>query len=94
MQVPPIPQGPPVLNNIKVDNSVIGSINTGNVRSIDVSLTYLHSAGNDKTKDALKTLTEVILSDVSITDVQKNELVEQVAFLSVQGIVGASPDHS
>lgn len=89
MQVPPIPQGPPVLNNIKVDNSVIGSINTGNVRSIDVSLTYLHSAGNDKTKDALKTLTEVILSDVSITDVQKNELVEQVAFLSVQGIVGA-----
>jgi hypothetical protein len=89
MQVPPIPQGPPILNNIKVDNSVVGSINTGNVRTIDVSLTYLHSAGNDRTKDALKALTEAILSDTSIGDTHKNELVEQVAFLSEQAIAGA-----
>jgi hypothetical protein len=89
MQVPPIPQCPPILNNIKFDNSVVGSINTGNVEAIDVSLTYLHSAGNDRTRDALKALTEAILTDTSTPDTQKNELVEQVAFLSEQAIASA-----
>ena len=51
MQVPPIPQGPIILNNIKVDNSVVGAINTGNVRVIDVNLTHLHNAGNDRARD-------------------------------------------
>jgi hypothetical protein len=88
MQVPPIPTGPVILNNFKVDNSVVGSINTGNVKTIDVNLTYLHSVGNDKARDALKALTEAILGDTSMTDAQKNELVEQVAFLSDQAIAG------
>jgi hypothetical protein len=88
VQIPPLPAAP-IFNNIKVDNSVVGSLNTGNVRAIDVTLTYLHSAGNDKAKDALQTLTETILSDTSISDTQKNELVEQVAFLSAQAIAGA-----
>lgn len=30
MQLPEIPRGPVILNNIRVDNSVVGSINTGN----------------------------------------------------------------
>jgi hypothetical protein len=37
----------------------------------DVSLTYLHSAGNDRTRDALKALIEAILSDTSTGDTQK-----------------------
>ena len=48
IQIPPLPSAPLTLNNIKVDNSVVGSINTGNVRAIDVNLTYLYGAGNDK----------------------------------------------
>jgi tRNA A-37 threonylcarbamoyl transferase component Bud32 len=79
-----------VLNNIKVDNSVVGSINTGNVQAIDVSLTNLHNTGNDQARDALKALTEAILSDTSTGDTQKNELVEQVAFLSEQAVVNAT----
>jgi hypothetical protein len=78
---------PMVFNNTSVDNSVIGSINTGNVQAIDVSLTNLHNAGNDNARDALRALTEAILGDTSITDAQKNELVEQVAFLSEQAVV-------
>ena len=78
-----------VLNNIRVDNSVVGSINTSNVQAIDVSLTNLHNAGNDKARDALKALTEAILGDTSTGDTQKNELVEQVAFLSEQAVVSA-----
>jgi len=89
MQVPEIPKGPIILHNIKVDNSVVGSINTGNVEKIDVSLSYLHSIGNDEARDALKALTEAILTDPSISDTQKNELVEQVTFLSEQSVAAA-----
>ncbi len=89
MQVPPIPQGPIVLNNIKVDNSVVGAINTGNVRVIDVSLTHLHNAGNDRARDTLKALTEAILTDQSLSATQRSELVEQIAFLSEQTVVAA-----
>src|SRR5260370_24743839 len=60
MQIPEIPKGPPILNNITVENSVVASINTGNVQTIDANLTYLHSAGNDKARDVLKLLTEAI----------------------------------
>jgi hypothetical protein len=89
MQVPEIPKGPPILNNIKVDNSVVGSINTGNVRAIDVNLTYLHSAGNDRAGDALKVLTEAVVNDTSISDTQKNELLDQITFLSEQTVASA-----
>jgi hypothetical protein len=89
MQVPEIPKGPPILNNIKVDNSVVGSINTGNVQAIDVNLTYLHSVGNDKARDALKVLTEAVVNDTSVSDTQKNELLDQITFLSEQTVAGA-----
>jgi hypothetical protein len=84
IQMPPV-TGAVTLNNIKIDNSVVGAINTGNVRTIDVSLSYLHQAGNDKARDALKALTEAILA-ASIDNSQKNDLVEQVAFLTEQAV--------
>jgi hypothetical protein len=89
MQVPDIPKGPPILNNIKVANSVVASINTGTVQTIDANLTYLHTAGNDKGMAALQALTEAILNDQSMAEDQKNELLDQVAFLSDQTIAGA-----
>lgn len=89
IQIPPLPSAPLTLNNIKVDNSVVGSINTGNVRAIDVNLTYLYGAGNDKARDALKALTEAVLNDASISDAQKNELIDQITFLSEQTVAGA-----
>jgi hypothetical protein len=89
IQIPPLPSAPFTLNNIKIDNSVVGAINTGNVQTIDVSLSYLHQGGNDKARDALKALTEAILGASSIDHAQKNELLEQVAFLSEQAVAGA-----
>jgi hypothetical protein len=89
MQVPEIPKGPIILHNIKVDHSVVGAINTGNVQSIDVNLTYLHQAGNEKARDALKQLTEVILKDASMDDAQRHELLDQVTFLSEQSVAAA-----
>jgi len=89
IQVPDIPKGPFILNNIKLDNSIVGAINTGNVQTIDVSLTVLEQAGNAKAKEALKAMTEAILADASIGPAKKNELIEQIAFLAQQSVVAA-----
>jgi len=91
MQVPDIPAGPVILNNIKVDNSVVGSINTGNVQAIDVSITYLKDAGNAEVSAALKNLTEAIANDVALAKAEKDGLLDQVAYLSEQA-AGAAKD--
>jgi len=89
IQIPPMPPAPLTLNNIKFDNSVVGAVNTGSVRDIEVNLTHLQNSGNDKATDALKALTEAILRDPSVDSTQKNDLVEQIAFLSEQAVLAA-----
>jgi len=90
VQIPPMPAtGPVTLNNIKLDNSVVGAINTGNVRDIDVNLGQLHAAGLDKLGDAISALTQAVISDQKATLEEKNALLEQIAFLSSQATAGA-----
>ncbi|NPT36324.1 hypothetical protein [Paraburkholderia xenovorans] len=89
IQVPDIPKGPIILNNIKVDNSTVGSINTGNVASIDVNITYLKEGGNEKISEALKQLTEAIVNDGRLSTQDKEPLLDQIAFLSEQAAAAA-----
>jgi hypothetical protein len=61
IQIPSMPAtGPVTLNNIKLDNSVVGAINTGNARDIDVNLDQLRAAGLDKLGDAIGALTQAL----------------------------------
>lgn len=89
IQVPEIPKGPIILNNIRIDNSVVGSINTGNVQSIDVSITYLKEAGNEQISVALETLAEAIANTIAIPVLDKDRLLDQVAYLSEQAVASA-----
>jgi len=89
MQVPDIPKGPFILNNIKVDNSIVGSINTGAVQAIDVSITVLRNAGSEELSNGLKKLTEVIANDQSLSEPEKNDMLDQVSFLSEQAVAAA-----
>ena len=89
MQVPDIPKGPIILNNIRVDNSVVGSINTGSVQAIDVSITVLKEAGNKEASAALQTLAEVIASATTLTPADRNMMLDQVAYLSEQAVAAA-----
>jgi hypothetical protein len=89
MQVPDIPKGPPILNNIKIDNSVVGAINTGTVQSIDVNISRLEQSGNDQVSEKLKTLTQAIANEPSLGDRDKNHLLDQVAYLSEQATSAA-----
>lgn len=89
MQVPDIPKGPIILNNIKVANSVVGSINTGTVQAIDVKITTLKNAGNEGLSNALSKLAEAITNDQSMPAPEKNDLLDQVSFLSEQAAAAA-----
>jgi hypothetical protein len=90
VEIPTMPSsGTITLNNIKLDNSVVGAINTGNVCDIDVNLSQLHAAGLDKLGDAIGALTEAIVSDQKIKIEEKDALLEQIAFLSSQATVAA-----
>ncbi len=90
VQIPSMPAtGPVTLNNIKLDNSVVGAINTGNVRDIDVKLGELQAAGLDKLSDAIAVLTQAIATDVKAGREEKDALLEQIAFLSAQAAAAA-----
>ena len=90
-----IPEAPPIinqqggitLNNINVEKSVIGSINTGNIGQIDVALSNIRNGGDDKLADNIKEFTEAVLASTELTIEMKNEIVEQLSFLSGQATV-------
>jgi len=89
IQVPEIPKGPMILNNIKVDNSVVGAINTGSVASIDVHISQLKNAGGEEVSGALARLTEAIANDRELQDAERRRLLDQVEFVSEQAVNGA-----
>lgn len=51
--------------------------------------TVSYNTGNDQSREALRILTEAIRSATTLTDTQKSELVEQVAFLDEQAVAKA-----
>ena len=55
-------KGDLILNNINIQNSNVGVINTGNVESIDVSLTFLKEQGKTS---ILKTIFATIFTSIS-----------------------------
>ncbi len=92
-----IPKPPPIiktqggltLNNIKVSQSVIGAINTGNVQQIDVALTNIKNGGNDNAAQVIKQFTEAMLQEKAIDNNLKNQIIEQLLFLASQASIPA-----
>jgi len=90
-----IPKPPPIikqqggitLNNINVEQSVVGSINTGNIGQIDVALSNIKNGGDDELANTIKEFTEAILASNELTIEMKNELIEQLSFLTGQATV-------
>ncbi len=76
-----VKQGPTTFNHINVSQSVVGSINTGEVGTIDVAMDNI---GDPKLVQALKTFTEAVINEKELDALKKNEVIEQLAFLSSQ----------
>ena len=70
------------LNNISVNNSVVGTINTGSIGTVDQSISALVQTGEAELAEAIKVLSEAILQSGDLTSNQKNELVESLSVIS------------
>jgi hypothetical protein len=68
-----------------VTNSQIGVLNTGSIQdvhAIDASITTLKSKGDIDVGDAFKKITEGVMSDETISEAAKAELLSNMKFLS------------
>ncbi len=82
---PVIHQGPMNFHNINVDRSVVGAINTGNVKKMEVALNNIHAKNeNAELEKALKEFTEAVLSEKSLPVEKKDDIVEQLSVLAAQ----------
>ena len=83
---PPRPQPVVVagakLQNIHVNNSVVGTINTGSIGTVDQSISALLQSGEPALAEAIKGLSEAILQSGDLTKNQKNELIESLSVIS------------
>ncbi len=89
MQVPDLPPAPFTLNNIHVDRSTVGAINTGEVAKIDVSITLLQQAGNKDISEALRSLTQATIDASEMPEDSKSQALDQVGYLSEQAAAAA-----
>jgi len=83
---PPRPQPVVVagakLNNIHVSNSVVGTINTGSIGTVDQSISALVQVGEPDLAEALKSLSEAVLQSSDLTRNQRNEVVEALSIIA------------
>lgn len=80
-------QGDMTLNNINIKDSNVGAINTGNVKSIDVSLSVIKGQGDNELSELIKQMTEEIIKHQELTEDQKNEVLDQLVFVSEQATI-------
>jgi len=81
---PVVHQGSLTFHNIKVDQSVIGSINMGEVQRIDVAMSHIKTSGNEELVKALKEFTEAVIAETKLDAELKNQIIEQISFLTSQ----------
>jgi hypothetical protein len=85
IQEPVIHQGPMNFHSIKVDRSVVGAVNTGNVTKMEVALNNIHNKNqNPELEQKLKEFTEAVLREASLSVEAKNDIVEQLSVLAAQ----------
>jgi len=70
------------LNNIKVDNSTIGVLNTGSLEMVDSAVSVLHQAGDDKLGQAVQEFTQAVVSAKDLDAKQKNELLSLLSVIA------------
>ncbi len=73
-------------NNIKISNSNVGVVNTGNLARIDAAITMSQHTDMEEFGARLKDLTDAILSDTKASKDEKQELAELTQAISDQVI--------
>ena len=84
---PPAPHihtGAMMQNNIKVSNSTVGAINTGQIQNLKVALSDIRQSGDAATADAMTRFASAVLSANDANEAVKNELLEHLDCLAEQ----------
>jgi len=76
-----------IFNNINVDRSVIGAINTAEVKQIDIAMSKIKNSGNEEFAKAVKEFTEAVISESKLNDETKNQIIELISFLTKQSLL-------
>lgn len=74
------------LNNIIISNSVIGTVNTGYINTVDNCISVLSQSGEETLADAIKKISDAILQSKELNPTQKNELMEDMSVISEEAI--------
>ena len=78
--------GQTTYNNIQVKDSIIGTINTGNVKKLDSSVSAMRCENRQELADAIQQLTQTILNAPDLEPSDKDSALECLSFLSDQAL--------
>ena len=85
MPVPPV-QALPIanmnVNNINVDNSVIGVLNTGCIETVNNAITMLKESGADEIASAISELTQSVIDAQDASNESKNDILELLSVIA------------
>lgn len=94
IQVPvPVVHNAPVTNNthnnIHVERSIVGSINTAQVGRINVAMRDISQGDSEQATEAIKAITEAMVNSAELESEEKDQLLEQMAFIAEQAALPA-----
>lgn len=78
--------GETTYNNIRVNDSIVGTINTGNVEKIDSRVSAMQGENRHDLAKAIQHLTQAIIDAPDLKSNDKNSALECLSFLSDQAI--------
>ena len=87
--IPPVqtfPVGNMNVNNINVDNSVIGVLNTGSIETVDNAITVLKQSGAEEMAAAISKLTQSVIDSADATNESKNQIVEILSVIADEAV--------
>ena len=73
------------LNNIKVEGSTIGLLNTGTIGTVDGAVTALRQSGELKAAEVFTHLTEAVANDRQLSNYVSNEFLELLSVIATEG---------
>lgn len=78
--------GQNTFNNIRVSDSVVGTINTGNVEKLDSRVSAMQGENRHELANAIQQLTEAIINAPDLETDDKDSALECLSFLSDQAL--------
>lgn len=71
-------------NNIRMDHSVVGVINTGQAQAIDVGLSYVKLIGDPALSELFQEFAQAVLDSRELDQTTRKAIIEQLSFLISQ----------